>query len=212
MRKPVSAICEQQRRRSACASMQSLASFCGCTGLFVSYLVKNPTDRFSRDMAQMKVILISLCSLTISCLVFSFVLAKWTSPFSFLGVSGAFLVIRNSCMHMSLVMRKPVLGVCDRGRLKLACATTEARQRLELLDIETRGLILLFRQQTRKVLIRLYGCVGWSAPLFIYSINRFSHNMAHTVLNLIILQCLIEFYTTVTTCQGPIYGALGMKV
>ena len=76
MRKPVFALCGQQRRKSACASAQSdqhlcclllrqyntcscyvlnlktLASFCGCTGRFVSYLVANPEDRFSRDEAH----------------------------------------------------------------------------------------------------------------------------------------------------------------
>ena len=76
MRKPVFAICEQQRRTLACASAQSdqhiccslpghyniynfynrnfkpLPSFCGCTGRFVSYLVANPQDRFSLDEAQ----------------------------------------------------------------------------------------------------------------------------------------------------------------
>ena len=76
MRKPVYAICEQQRCRSACASVQSdqqlccllprwyntssfyiqnfepLPSFCGCTDRFVSYLVANPKDRFSLDEAQ----------------------------------------------------------------------------------------------------------------------------------------------------------------
>ena len=73
IRKPVYAICEQQRRRSACASAQSdqrlccslpryyntssfyiqnfkpLSSFCGCAGRLVSYLVANPEDRFSHD-------------------------------------------------------------------------------------------------------------------------------------------------------------------
>ena len=39
-------------------------------------------------------------------------------------------------------MRKPVFGVCDRVRLKLACTATGARWRLEILDIETRGIIL----------------------------------------------------------------------
>ena len=40
-------ICEQQRRRPACASadysrnFQTLASFCGCAGRFLSYLVGN---------------------------------------------------------------------------------------------------------------------------------------------------------------------------
>ena len=76
MRKPVYAICEQQRRRSACASAQSdqrlcyslprscntssfyiqnfktLASICGCADQFEPYLVANPEDRFSRDEAQ----------------------------------------------------------------------------------------------------------------------------------------------------------------
>ena len=77
MRKPVFALCEQQRRKSACASAQSdqhlccslprqynissffirnfkpLASFCGCAGRFESYLVENPEDRFSNDEAHL---------------------------------------------------------------------------------------------------------------------------------------------------------------
>ena len=76
MRKPVYAICEQQRCRSACAYAQSdqhlccslprwynnssfyirnlkpLPSFCGCTGRSESTLVANPKDRFSRDVAH----------------------------------------------------------------------------------------------------------------------------------------------------------------
>ena len=76
MRKPAYAICEQQRRRLACASAQSdqrlccslpgqynissfyfynfktLASLCSLAGRFESYLVKNPEDRFSRDGAH----------------------------------------------------------------------------------------------------------------------------------------------------------------
>ena len=77
MRKPVNVICEQQRRRSACASRQSdqrlccslprlyntssfyirnfkpLPSFRGYAGQFESHLVRNPEDRFSRDEAHM---------------------------------------------------------------------------------------------------------------------------------------------------------------
>ena len=76
MRKPVHSICEQQRRRSGCASAQSdqhlccslprsyytsscnsqnfktLASLCSWAGRFVSYLVTNPEDRFSHDEAH----------------------------------------------------------------------------------------------------------------------------------------------------------------
>ena len=77
--KPVYSICEQQRRRSACASAQSdqrlccslirqshddtytcyshnfktLASLCSRADRFESYLVANPEGRFSRDVAQM---------------------------------------------------------------------------------------------------------------------------------------------------------------
>ena len=79
MRKPVYAICEQQRRRSACASTQidqrlccslprqyntytcymyiqnikTLASLCSWAGWFESYLVANPKERFSRDKAHL---------------------------------------------------------------------------------------------------------------------------------------------------------------
>ena len=43
---------------------------------------------------------------------------------------------------MSHVKRQPVFGVCDQGRLKPACTATEASQRLEIWDLETRGIIL----------------------------------------------------------------------
>ena len=85
MRKPVYAIFEQQRRRSACASAQSahslistfvvgcldtiipetftcyihnfrtLASLWSGVGRFESYVVENPKDKFSRDEAQFRV-------------------------------------------------------------------------------------------------------------------------------------------------------------
>ena len=55
---------------------------------------------------------------------------------------------------MSLVMRKPVSGVCDQVRLKPACSDTETSQSFEILDTETRGIILS-QQQIKKVLIRL---------------------------------------------------------
>ena len=59
-----------------------------------------------------------------------------------------------STLHMSLVTWKPVVGVCDQGRFKPVCAATEASKRLEILDIENRGIIIL-RQQITKALIRL---------------------------------------------------------
>ena len=67
---------------------------------------------------------------------------------------------------MSLVTRKPVFGVCDQGRLKPACAATEARQRLEISDIETRG-ITLSRQRTTKTTVerRWSDCADGQADL-----------------------------------------------
>ena len=52
-------------------------------------------------------------------------------------------------MDMCLVMRKPVRGFCDQVRLKPACSATETSWRLEILDIETRGIILS-KQRIRK--------------------------------------------------------------
>ena len=43
---------------------------------------------------------------------------------------------------MSHLTRKPVFGVCNQGNLKPACSASGARWRLEILDIETRGIIL----------------------------------------------------------------------
>ena len=63
-------------------------------------------------------------------------------------------------------------GGSDEVRLKLACSATEASMRLEILVTETRD-ITLSRQRTTKVLIRLRGCAGWSAPLlFAYDIRH----------------------------------------
>ena len=83
-------------------------------------------------------------------------------------------------IYLSLVTRKPVFGVCDQVRLKPACSAEETRYRLEVSDIETEDNILS-RHRTTRVLIRLRGCAGWSAPLlFAHGINRFSHDVSHS--------------------------------
>ena len=74
--------------------------------------------------------------------------------------------------HLSLVTRKPVFGVFDQVRLKPAYSH-------EIANIET-GDIILSRQRTTNVLIRLRGCAGWCAPLlFANGKNRFSYDVAH---------------------------------
>ena len=73
---------------------------------------------------------------------------------------------------------KTCLRVSDQVRHRSACSSTEASLSLQILDIETRGIIL-YRKWTTKVLIRLRGCAGWSAPLlFAYGISRFFHDVA----------------------------------
>ena len=62
---------------------------------------------------------------------------------------------------------------------KPVCSTKEACCSHEIAYIETRYIILP-RQRTTKVLIRLCGYAGWSAPLlFAYGKNRFSHDEAY---------------------------------
>ena len=85
-------------------------------------------------------------------------------------------------IYMSLVTRKPVFGVCDQVRHKPACTAAETTQGLEILDIASIGIILS-KQWSAKALIRLRGCAAWSARLlFAYSINSFSHDVAHLLL------------------------------
>ena len=63
--------------------------------------------------------------------------------------------------HLSLVTRKPVFRVCDQVRHKPVCAATEARQRLEISDVETRGIILSRQRKQR----RWSNCVDEQADL-----------------------------------------------
>ena len=62
--------------------------------------------------------------------------------------------------------------VCDRVIFKPACSATETSKNLEVSDLETRDIILS-TERTTKVLTRLRGCAGWSAPLlFAYGIRH----------------------------------------
>ena len=60
---------------------------------------------------------------------------------------------------MNPVTRKPVFGVCDKIRLEPACLATEDSKSLEILDLESIGIILS-KQRKTKALIRLHGCEG----------------------------------------------------
>ena len=53
---------------------------------------------------------------------------------------------------MSRVVRKPVFWISNQGGDKLACTATEGSKRLDILDLETRDIILS-RQRKTKALI-----------------------------------------------------------
>ena len=74
-------------------------------------------------------------------------------------------------------------GIFDQVRFKPACSATETSWNLETLDRASIHIILS-KQRTTKVLIRLRGCADWSALLlFAYGINRFS------TVGFLLLQC-----------------------
>ena len=83
--------------------------------------------------------------------------------------------------NLSLITRKPVFG-----GLQPVNTQTGLLYFLEILGIASIGIILS-KQRTTKVLVRLRGCAGWSAPLLFESgINRFSHDVAHLIMGLAI--------------------------
>ena len=63
-------------------------------------------------------------------------------------------------------------GIFDQVRFKPACSATQTSYNLETLD-KASIHIILSKQRTTKVLIRLRGCAGWFAPLlFAYGIRH----------------------------------------
>ena len=121
MGKPVIAVCEQQMGRSACASAQKntssffirnfkpLASLSGCAGRFLSYLVANPEDRFSRDEAQIVV----MKTVPFRKAIFKYLANFWALCLSY--------------YHRLYEPRHEKTCLCDQVRHKPTCAATEAR-------------------------------------------------------------------------------------
>ena len=72
---------------------------------------------------------------------------------------------------MGLAARKPVFGVSDKSSLKPACLVTETSLKIEI-SLEASLDMILFIKRITKVLIRLRGCTGWSAPLLFSNPRR----------------------------------------
>ena len=66
---------------------------------------------------------------------------------------------------MGFIRTKPVFGVSDKAIFKLACSATETSLNIEIFLLVCLDIILSVKG-TKKALIRLRVCAGWSAPLF----------------------------------------------
>ena len=156
--------------------------------------------------------------------------SSWSFNWACAGIQGGHIfnslsAASTTSMYMSHITRKPVFGVCDKVRLKLACTATETSYGLEISAIASRGIILS-KQRTTKVLIRLRGCAGWSAPLlFAYGINRFSHDVALIWANIegsdktesmprltwAFASCLNDKYPTLFAIPSVTFGGIKVK-
>ena len=86
-----------------------------------------------------------------------------------------FFLFCSNFLYMSLVTRKPVFGVSDQVRFKPVCTAIETSWRLEILNVETTGIIL-----SKQRITKAHRYAGWSAPfLFAYGKSRFSYDVAH---------------------------------
>ena len=105
MRKPVYAVCEQQRRRSACTSTQSDQHLC------CSLLISKISSLYLASVAAQA----SLC------------LTWWETPKTgFLMMMLKCELNANKAPDTVNVTRKPVFAVCDQVRRKPVCAAIEA--------------------------------------------------------------------------------------
>ena len=55
---------------------------------------------------------------------------------------GVFRVVVYTIRQMSLVVRKPVFGISDQVQHKPDCTATDDGERLEISDLDRRGIVL----------------------------------------------------------------------
>ena len=106
---------------------------------------------------------------------------------------------------LGLNARRPVFGVYDHARLKPTCSVTESTCSSKAEIVCSSLSLILSRWRTTKALIRLRGCVGWSAPL-IFECNyvRFSLNTAHKYDNCHYNNCIV--FQCFHTLARSVYG------
>ena len=72
---------------------------------------------------------------------------------------------------MGLIATKPVFRVSDKMRFKPACSATGTSSKFEIALVASLDMVL-FKKQITKVLTRLCGSAGWSAPLLFTTSRR----------------------------------------
>ena len=77
---------------------------------------------------------------------------------------------------MSCILRKPVFGVSDQIRHKPDCTAAEDSQRLEILDLGSRGIVLSIKRKRRRWAVTAQLICAF---VFAYAKSRFSHDAAH---------------------------------
>ena len=73
--------------------------------------------------------------------------------------------------HVGLVVRKPVFGISNKASFKPVSSATETSYKIEILPV-TRINMALSKKQITKMLIRLRGWAGWSAPVLFSNPRR----------------------------------------
>ena len=72
---------------------------------------------------------------------------------------------------MGLVATKPVFRVSDKARLKHVSSATKTSQKTKISIVASLDIVLSITR-TKKALIRLHGCAGWSAPVLFANPRR----------------------------------------
>ena len=79
--------------------------------------------------------------------------------------------LRTLVLQLGRAMRKSVFRISDKMRFKPACSATETSLKIEISLVVCLDMVLSNKQKT-KVLIRLQGCAGWSAPFLFANAPR----------------------------------------
>ena len=91
---------------------------------------------------------------------------------------------------MSLVTRKPVFWVFDQVRHKLGCTSTEDVKRLEISDLESRGIVLSMVRKTKALISCAVNAQLICVFVFAYAKSRCRFSNRRTTTTPGVIYCL----------------------